>query len=132
MFKGYLRMMLEIFASATARVKLHFDIAKGFSLSRLDVRSGALRELPLDREALDALIEQWPAFRDRALSDAPVERALPEIVCPPASKAGPAPSSSPSPSAPQCSPTSGSGERRWVKERDSPAASSPAGQKTLF
>lgn len=123
-------MMIEIFASATARVKLHFDIATGFSISRLDVRSGALRELPLDREALDALLEHWPSFRDRALSDAPAPRAAPEIVCPPVSKAGQAPSSSRSPS--PSSPTSGSGAPALVSERATPAGSSRGGQKTLF
>ncbi len=127
--------MTEIYASATTRVKLHFDIATGFSISRLDVRSGALKELPLDREALDALLEHWPAFRDRALSDAPARSAPPAIVCPPGDRAGPDASSSRSPSPPSPtppSPTSGSGGLSSATGGGSRAASPPEAPRTLF
>lgn len=123
----------EIHETPTGRTRVRYDLSSGFSMVTQDQKSGVLRTLPIDPEAIDALVAMWPVWKS-ALPAAAVPIAAPETPSPPAYRAGQAATSSSS-SRPASSPPStmsGSGAPSLATERASAAPSSPAVKRDLF
>ena len=123
----------QIHETPTGRTRVRFDVLSGFSMVTQDQKSGVLRTLPIDPEAIDALVEMWPAWKS-ALPAADVPIAVPETPSPSVSKAGQAAtssSSSPLAQSPR-STMSGSGAPSSATARDSAAPSSRGAKRDLF
>lgn len=123
----------EIHETPTGRTRVRFDLSSGFSMVTQDLKSGALRTLPIDPEAIDALVAMWPAWKAALPAvDAPI--VAPAMPSPPVSKAGrdatSSSSSRPAPSPP--STTSSSGDRSSASGSASAAPSSRAASSDLF
>lgn len=60
----------------------------GFTIET-DLKKGGTQSIPIDPQAMDAIVAAWPAFREKARSDAPAMPAAQVTPSPTASKGGP-------------------------------------------
>lgn len=124
----------QVRETETGKTWIRWEAGTGFFMLTRDWKSTVPQRLPIDPDAIDALVAMWPEWKAQLPSDAFAQNAGSATPSPPPSRDGPAPSSfaSSPPASSQRSITSGSGAPASPSAKAPPVASRRVEPGDLF